>query len=182
MKTVKNIGIMAFISESTIERLPELASDIDSHAYEVREALKQKSAYENMKTLMRHVGGPVPSMPEIRSTNPMAGNETYYLCGYLNYFLLGADSPLGQIQGKNLPYVVYDGLIERHKYPDRLFRIIEFRKEHQGSMIERTAFAVVANTSDRLSEIVGQLTRTQLNDSFFHDLVIGLAALPGSGD
>lgn len=182
METTKNIGVMAFVSESTIARLSELSGDIDSHAYEVKEALKQKTAYENMRTLMRQLGGPAPSLPEIRSTNPMAGSETYYLCGYLNYFLTGADSPLGQMQGKKLPYVVYNGLIDRHKYPDRLFRIMEFRKEHQGSTIERTAFAVVANTADRLTEIVSQLACAQLNDSFFHDLEIGLAALRGIGE
>jgi hypothetical protein len=179
MKATKNIGVIAFISESTIERLPELTGDIDSHAYEVKEALKQKTAYHNLGSMMRQVGGSAPAYPEPQSLNPMAGSESYYLCGYVNYFLTGANSDLSQIQGNKLPYIAYDGLIERHKYPDRLFRVIEFRKEHEGSTIERTAFAIVAKTSDRLAEMITQLTRAQINDSFFHDLKIGLSALQG---
>lgn len=175
----KNIGLMAFISPPTILRLSEMAADIDSHAYEIREALKQKTAYENMTNMMRQLGGPDPSLPESRALNPMMGRESYYLCGYLNYFLTGQNCEVGHIHGKKLPHIAYDCVIERHKYPDRLFRIIEFRKDHQGSMIERTAFAIVANTSDRLTEIVGQIARARINDSFFHDLEIGLGVLRG---
>jgi hypothetical protein len=178
LKSKENIGVMAFISPSSIASLASRSQYIDSHSYELKSALQEMEGYESIAMMFRSIGRELPPKERPETANSFTGKENYLLCGYLNYFLTGKNSSLGRMDYKTLPHVWFEKLVYRHKQPDYLFRIIQFRKETTEGIVERTAFGIAARSGTLLRRIVSELTMQGAGDSFFHDLEYGAPELP----